>query len=175
MNLTSIKYSYAILLILSLTLIRLLPHAPNFTPIIAISIYAGIKFNNKYLALVVPIFSMVISDFFIGFHSSMLAVYGCIVLNVFIGIFFSRKFTLIKYIYLSFIGACIFFIVTNFSVWMLSGMYPATLEGLTSCYILALPFFQNTLISTLFFASVIFYATIIFDKYIDRRVQFNLK
>ncbi|MFL2683208.1 MAG: DUF6580 family putative transport protein [Alphaproteobacteria bacterium] len=58
---------------------------------------------------------------------------------------------------------------------MLSGMYPATLEGLTSCYILAIPFFQNTLISTLFFASVIFYATIIFDKYIDRRVQFNLK
>ncbi|MFL2683207.1 MAG: DUF6580 family putative transport protein [Alphaproteobacteria bacterium] len=100
MNVTSIKYSYAILLILSLALIRLVPHAPNFTPIIAISIYAGIKFNNKYLALVVPIFSMVISDFFIGFHSSMLAVYGCIVLNVFIGIFFSRKFTLIKYIYI---------------------------------------------------------------------------
>jgi hypothetical protein len=171
MNLSTIKYSYAIILILSLAFIRLLPHAPNFSPIIAISIYAGIKFNNKYLALVVPIFSMVVSDYFIGFHSSMLAVYFCIILNVFIGIFFSRNFTLIRYIYLSFLGACIFFIITNFSVWLLSNMYPASIEGLASCYILALPFFQNTLVSTLFFGCIIFYTTIIFDHYIDKKAS----
>ena len=75
MDKISIKYSYMIFLILSLAFIRLIPHAPNFTPIIAMSIYAGIKFNNKYLALMVPLFSMVISDLFIGLHSSMLAVY----------------------------------------------------------------------------------------------------
>ena len=171
MNSNTMKYSYGMLLILSLAFIRLVPHAPNFTPIIAIAIYAGIKFDNKYLALIVPIFSMVISDFFIGFHSSMLAVYFCIVLNVFIGIFFSKKFTLIKYMYLSFLGACVFFVITNFSVWLLSDMYPVSIQGLTSCYILALPFFQNTLFSTLFFGCIIFYTTIIFDKYIDKKFQ----
>ena len=172
MNLSFIKYSYPVILILSLAFIRLLPHAPNFTPIIAISIYAGIKFNNKYLALLIPILSMVISDFFIGFHSSMLAVYLCIVMNVFIGIFFIKKFTLLNYMYLSFIGACNFYIITNFSVWILSNMYPLTIEGLIMCYLLALPFFQNTLISSLFFGCLIFYTTIIFDRYFDKKVQF---
>ena len=172
MNLSFIKYSYPVILILSLAFIRLLPHAPNFTPIIAISIYAGIKFNNKYLALLIPILSMVISDLFIGFHSSMLAVYLCIVMNVFIGIFFIKKFTLLNYMYLSFLGACNFSIITNFSVWILSNMYPLTIEGLIMCYLLALPFFQNTLISSLFFGCLIFYTTIIFDKYFDKKVQF---
>ena len=172
MNLSFIKYSYPVILILSLAFIRLLPYAPNFTPIIAISIYAGIKFNNKYLALLIPILSMVISDLFIGFHSSMLAVYICIVMNVFIGIFFIKRFTLLNYMYLSFLGACIFYIVTNFSVWMLSNMYPLTMEGLIMCYLLALPFFQNTLISSLFFGCLIFYTTIIFDRYFDKKVQF---
>ena len=172
MNLSFIKYSYPVILILSLAFIRLLPHAPNFTPIIAISIYAGIKFNNKYLALLIPILSMVISDLFIGFHSSMLAVYLCIVMNVFIGIFFIKKFTLLNYMYLSFLGACNFYIITNFSVWILSNMYPLTIEGLIMCYLLALPFFQNTLISSLLFGCLIFYTTIIFDRYFDKKVQF---
>ena len=171
MNLKSIKYSYAILLILSLAFIRLIPHAPNFTPIIAISIYAGIKIKNKYLALVIPILSMFLSDLFIGLHSNMLAVYFCILLNVFIGFYFSNKFSFTKYMYLSFLGACIIFIITNFSVWMLSKMYPLSIEGLISCYILALPFFHNTLASSLFFGCIIYFTTIIFEKYCDKKYQ----
>ena len=171
MNLNSIKCSYMILLILSLAFIRLIPHAPNFTPIIAISIYAGLKFNNKYLALFVPLVSMVISDLFIGLHSSMLAVYFCIVLNVFMGMYFISKLTFMKYIYLTFLGSCIFFIVTNFSVWMMSGMYPSTLEGLMSCYILAIPFFANTISSSLFFGSIIYLITITIDKKLDKKVS----
>ena len=159
-------------IIIFVAVMRLIPHPPNFTPIIAISIYAGIKFNNKYFAILIPIFSMVISDVFIGFHSNMLAVYFCIVINVFIGLFFAKKFTLLKYMSLSFLGACIFFIVTNFSVWILSDMYPASLEGLMSCYILAIPFFQNTLSSSLLFGCIIYYATIIFDRYLDKKFQF---
>ena len=168
MKLHTIKYFYPILLILSLTLIRLIPHAPNFSPVIAISLYAGIKFNNRYLALLVPILSMFISDCFIGLHSSMLAVYFCITLNVLLGIFFNKKFTLLNYLYLSLIGSCLFFIITNFSVWLLSNMYPLTIEGLISCYVLALPFFHNTLISALIFGSLLFYTNDRFEKYFNR-------
>ncbi len=164
MNSNSIKYSYMIFLILSLAFIRLIPHAPNFTPIIALSIYAGIKFNNKYLALMVPLFSLVLSDLFIGFHSSMLAVYFCIVLNVFMGMCFYNKFNFVNYMTLSLIGSCLFFIITNFSVWVLSGMYVHTLAGLISCYILALPFFTNTIISSLFFGAGIYLVTVILEK-----------
>ena len=48
----------------------------------------------------------------------------------------------------------IFFIITNFGVWV-SGSYGYTLQGFISCYILAIPFFTNTLISTFIFSVVI--------------------
>ena len=52
------------------------------------------------------------------------------------------------------LGALIFFIVTNFGVWSL-GSYGYTWEGLISCYVLALPFFGNTLVGTMIFSLVI--------------------
>ena len=52
------------------------------------------------------------------------------------------------------IGVLLFFIITNFGVWSL-GTYGYTFEGLLLCYTLAIPFFGNTLISTLIFSAVI--------------------
>ena len=45
-------------------------------------------------------------------------------------------------------GALVFFIITNFGVW-LSGTYGLTIEGLINCYVLAIPFFGYTAISYL--------------------------
>ena len=58
------------------------------------------------------------------------------------------------------LGAVIFFIVTNFGVWI-SGMYGYSLKGFITCYTLAIPFFAYSVISTLIFSSVIeiFYKT----------------
>ena len=57
------------------------------------------------------------------------------------------------------LGACLFFIITNFGVWS-HGSYGYTLEGLIACYVLAIPFFGNTIIGTLIF-SIIFEVIII--------------
>jgi len=63
-----------------------------------------------------------------------------------------------KYInnaYMAGIGASVlFFVVTNFAVW-LSGYYGLTLQGLIACYIAAIPFFTNTLASTLIYILII--------------------
>ena len=61
---------------------------------------------------------------------------------------------LIKRISGSLIGALIFFVITNFGVWIL-GSYGYTLSGLVNCYILAIPFFTYSIISTLLFSSII--------------------
>ena len=53
-------------------------------------------------------------------------------------------------------GAILFYIITNFGVWS-SGVYGYNFEGLISCYTLALPFFGNTLVSTLLFSFIIEY------------------
>jgi len=45
------------------------------------------------------------------------------------------------------LGPTSFFIVSNYAVW-LSTLYPHTLAGLRDCYVAALPFYRNDLLST---------------------------
>ena len=51
-------------------------------------------------------------------------------------------------------GALVFFIVTNLGVWT-NGMYGDNIEGLVTCYTMAIPFFAYSLISTLIFSTLI--------------------
>ncbi|MGC1824356.1 MAG: DUF6580 family putative transport protein, partial [Pseudolabrys sp.] len=50
----------------------------------------------------------------------------------------------------------IFFVTTNFAVWAFSGIYPRTFEGLTQCYIAALPFLDKSVLGDLFWTAVLF-------------------
>jgi hypothetical protein len=53
-------------------------------------------------------------------------------------------------------SATSFFILSNFMVWMGGGMYPMTAAGLGTCYVAAIPFYANDLISTAFVAGAYF-------------------
>ena len=87
------KYLFlAITTIIALSLFRLIPHPPNFTPIFAISVFAGIKFKDNLFSYLVPVFAMLVSDAIIGFHSGMIIIYIAIVLSAFI----ARKFNTIN-------------------------------------------------------------------------------
>ena len=55
-----------------------------------------------------------------------------------------------------FLSSTVFFLISNFGVWLLG--YPHTLEGLITCYTLAIPFFGNTLIGDLMFTGGLFYS-----------------
>ncbi|MFL3027128.1 MAG: DUF6580 family putative transport protein [Candidatus Neomarinimicrobiota bacterium] len=130
---------------------RLLPHPPNVAPITGIALFAGHQFGNKRLALIIPILCMFISDLFLGFHSTLPFVYLAFISISFLGIF-SRNIhngTILT-------SSTIFFIVTNFGVWLLG--YPNTLAGFISCYTLAIPFFVNTILGDLFFTHSLNYS-----------------
>ena len=68
-------------------------------------------------------------------------------------------------------SSVVFFAVTNFAVWMSGAMYPLTFEGLMLCYTMAIPFFTNTLVSTIVYASLLglvsYSATNISRRYTD--------
>ena len=116
---------------------RLLPHPPNFTPVIAVFMMTG-------LVSVLPcLIAYIISDAIIGFHSYMLWVYA----SLFAIAYFQRG---------AIFSATLFFVVTNFAVWT-GGWYCYTLEGLITCYMMAIPFYVNMLISTLIFAQMFEY------------------
>ncbi len=139
-------------LILILAFSRLIPHPPNFTPIIAVAIMSGYLFRNIYLSITVLVVSMFITDLIIGLHTNMTFVYLSLFLIVMLFFKVNDKIKLSNLFVFGFVGSLIFYFVTNFGVWALGNMYEASLIGLVECYIAAIPFFKNTLFSTIIFS-----------------------
>ena len=145
---TYLKFTFGIFIILAAS--RFIPHPPNFTSLMALSFYIPTLLGRKYLPALV--FSFAITDFFIGFHSTVLFTWGSVILIGVFSIYFNKS--ILFRLSGALIGAIIFFITTNFGVWSL-GSYGYTLEGLIMCYIMALPFFGYTAISTFIFSAMI--------------------
>lgn len=143
------------LIIFFAVLLRLLPHLPNMAPIGAMALFGGVYLNKKY-ALIVPLVAMFISDIFLGFHSGMLFVYGSFLIIGLLGIWLRNNKNLKKIILATFSSSFIFFVITNFGVWLASGLYIRTLDGLIRCYLYAIPFFRNTIIGDFFYVGIFF-------------------
>ena len=131
---------------------RFLPHPPNFTSLIALSFYVPAILGFKYIPAL--LISFVITDIFIGFHTTVLFTWGSVLI---ISILASKYFfnSIFSRLSGALIGACIFFITTNFGVWLTGNIYDYSFNGFIKCYILAIPFFTYSLLSTVLF-SIIF-------------------
>jgi hypothetical protein len=143
--------------ILAAALSRILPHPANVTPIAAMALTGGVYFNKR-IALVVPLATLILSDLFIGFHNTILFVYGSFLLVGFIGLWLKSHKKPLPIFGAALLSSILFFVITNFGVWLTGGgwFYPKTWQGLIECYTLALPFFRNTLIGDLVYTAVLF-------------------
>ena len=146
------KIFYLFLFGIILALSRLIPHPPNFTPVLASAIMAPMLIKDRLFGIAIPIVAMFISDIMIGFHPYQFSVYATILTIALISPM--RKNYKILGI-MAVCGSLWFFLTTNFTVWIIWDYYPKTLEGLITCYTLALPFFGYTLISTVIFSFII--------------------
>ena len=144
-------------IILTLAFLRLIPHPPNFTPIISMALLGGLFFSNIYLSIIILISSVLLSDFFLGFYENMFYVYFSIVLINLIFFNISCKINFKNLYLFTCVAALIFYFISNFSVWFTGTLYEKNLTGLINCYFLALPFLKNTLISTLFYSYLGFF------------------
>jgi len=150
------KYLPAIILIVLGITARFLPHPANFVPIGAIAIFSGIYLPKK-LALILPLAAMLFSDFFIGFYSLpvMLSVYiGFIIIGL-IGLAIRKNKKLSTILGGTILGSVVFYLITNFSVWAFGSWYEHSLAGLINCYIMAIPFFRNSLLGDLFYTGIL--------------------
>ena len=143
-------------MILAAAASRLIPHPPNFSPIAALALFGGAQFADKRLAFLVPLAAMFLSDLFLGLHSLIPVIYGSFALIVCLGFWLRRRQNVWAIGGTAIVGALLFFVLTNFGVWALGQMYPKTPAGLLDCYVAAIPFFQNTLSSNLFYAALLF-------------------
>ena len=142
-----IKISLGIFLVLAAS--RFIPHPPNFTSLIALSFYIPAIFGIKFIPAL--IFSFFLTDLIIGFHSTIFFTWGSVIFIGLISKFFILSIS--NRITGSLFGALLFFLITNFGVWSM-GLYGYTFEGLIACYTLAIPFFGQTIISTLIYAFI---------------------
>ena len=144
-------------LVAFLVLARVIPHPPNFTPVLGMAIFAPFLFRDLFVAIALPLAAMVASNLILGFHSSMFWVFLSIAL-ITCGAHWAKMYapTLMKTAGLVVAGTFSFFVITNFAVWAMDGHYPMTLEGLIACYIAAIPFYGNTLLSTALFSALFF-------------------
>ena len=149
------RYIFTFALILGAALSRLLPHPPNFAPITALALFGAVYLDKKH-AFLVPLIALLISDYFIGFYSGMTWIYGSFVVISFIGLWLRNHQGVLQTIGAALAGSILFFIVTNFGVWISTSMYPQTFVGFTECYVAAIPFFRNTLLGDMLYVGVIF-------------------
>ena len=149
-------------------LFRIIPHPPNFTPVIVLSLYLPFIFGIWSIPFCILGFA--ITDYFIGFHSLMFWTWGALAFTGYTSKFCNKIYSRIV---LSFIGAITFFVISNFGVWISGTLYEISMQGLLNCYIMAIPFFTNTLLSTLFFA--IIFELFILSKFYYLIPNFNKK
>ena len=131
---------------------RIFIHLPNFTPVIALALFGGL-YLGKTRGWVTPLLLMVISDLIIGLHATVLFTWGSMVLIALLGYRMRIHKNVSTLLGTGFLAAVLFFLITNFGAWL--AMYPKTAEGFVSCYVAAIPFFRNSLLSTLVY-SVLF-------------------
>ena len=136
--------------------LRLVPHPPNFTPIGAMALFSGAYLGRRALAFVAPLAAMLLSDVVLGFYSGMWVNYLAVALVALLGVLLLQKRSPVRIGATTVVGSIVFFLVSNFGTWALSGMYPHNAAGLAACYIAAIPFFQNTLAGDLLYATLLF-------------------
>ncbi len=154
-------------LIFIAALSRLLPHPPNFSPIEAVALFGGAYFVKRHWALLVPLVAMFLSDMVLGVlnggiywgyfaSAGYLLVYACIALSTLLGFGLRGKVGASGVLSYSLAGSLLFFVVTNFGAWLSDPAYPKTLAGLGAAYVAGVPFFQWTVLGTLFYAALLF-------------------
>jgi hypothetical protein len=139
--------------------LRLVDHPANFSPVFALALFSGVYLPKRW-AISLPLALMFFTDTLIGFYDLrlMAVVYACFILMAGVGLLIKRRRNVLTVTAGALGSALLFFILTNLAVWALSGWYPHTWSGLLLNYALAVPFFKNTLLSSLTFTAVIFSA-----------------
>jgi hypothetical protein len=153
---------------------RLLPHPPNFTPLFAMALFGGAYFGSRIAAFAVPLAAMFLSDLALGIllygtaiFPSMPFVYAGFALTVLLGCWVRRRqCSPVAIAGAALASSILFFVVSNFGVWLQWHLYPKTLEGLVACYIAALPFYRNTLAGNAVFTLVLFGGFALAQRYV---------
>jgi hypothetical protein len=136
----------------------IIPHAPNFTPVVAGALFAAAVLHRRALAPLVPLLGLAIGDWIGGGYDTkiMVVVYAALAWPACASALWRilRMPRMIAPVLVA--SSLVFFFATNFSVWAFSPLYAPGLAGLSKCYVAALPFLRNMLEGDLLWGAVLF-------------------
>lgn len=135
---------------------RLLPHPPNVTAMNAIALFGVSSLGSLRLPLLTTFSPTILSNLVFGFDLSLVFVYVSFGLIVLLGYGLKSNRSLARTTFLLVTSCLLFFLISNFGVWLVCSMYPKTIAGLGLCYLAAIPFLVNNLIGTLLYGWILF-------------------
>ncbi len=156
----------AITLVVLAIITRLLSptyHIWNFVPMGAVALYAGSRLPRRW-AWAVPVAAMVLSDLVLDygtrrpvFELTRWTVYLTMAAMPWLGRVANRpKFGRWLLPVLSVSASTLFFVMSNLATWGEGQLYPLTIRGLGQCYLMAIPFFWNTVLADLLGTAILF-------------------
>ncbi len=140
------QYPLLLLILVAGFVMRLVPHAWDFTPVLALTLLAGAYLPGRQ-RWILPLGLMAATDMILGFYPSIVINWIALAACVGIGVWLRKNPSWTRIGGGSLAAAIVFFAISNFGVWL--EMYPKTATGFADCYVMALPFFRNSLLSTL--------------------------
>lgn len=145
----------AALFIIAGVVLRLLPHPWDFTPTRALALFAGAYLSTR-LGTVVVLLVLFLSDIALGLHATMPFTWASFLIVMALGRPLGSGFSAPKLLARTLAGSVVFFVVTNLGVFLLQSLYPKSLAGLIDCYVMAIPFFRNSLVGDVVYAFGLF-------------------
>jgi len=146
---------------------RLLPHPWNFTPVMAIGLFAGSHARKTSTGILATLFALALSDAVMGFDSSFWYVYPAMLIPVLLGRLIRDRSGVGAIVATALASSASFFLITNFMVWATQALYPHTIEGLTASYVAGIPFYQNQLLSDAFYTLAMFGGYALLSRFVQ--------
>jgi hypothetical protein len=159
---------------------RFLPHPPNFTPLVGLAIFGSFMIKRRVWAYALPILflwltDLVLNNFTYGSYYegwvwiSQHFIWSSLALSVIVlaaGVIRKLGTKASSVIGTSLFSSTIFFLVSNFGVWMISStLYSRDITGLLTAYTAGLPFYLNGIAGDLFYTGLLFGAYYLFASY----------
>lgn len=155
---------------------RFLELPANFSATTAVIVFSAVYFRQIISKIAVPALALFISDLWLGFSSIHGVVYLSYLLIGLLGFYMLRRNRgPMKLLGTAFLASGLFFLLTNFGVWLWSGIYTHSFSGLVLCFEMALPFYRNMIAGDLFFLFAVFYAGEVIQRLcLPKRARFPL-
>jgi hypothetical protein len=125
---------------------RLVPHPWDFTPMMAIGLFAGSHAREASSRVLPTLLALVRGDAVLGFYPGFWYVYAAALIPVLLGSLIRDRRGASVIVAAAVASSLLFFLITNSMFWASGQMYPHTIGGLSACYLAGIPFYQNQLL-----------------------------